>query len=239
MPYRTNTTRRRIYRAKPRPFIRKRRGRYRKPTATVPRSLKQKVFNFKRDVEQTLTLSNIAPPEGWSSVDNRIYNTLAYSLGSLGANTDFTALFRNYRLKGARVRMFFSNTMSGTEQDSQHANTQVLVRMAPNHRGQADTMNTEYWTSVQAKKYKLGLNGGKPLDIYMPLKQRNEVASSTGTTTTMISPKFISTDNTNVIHYGLNLSFERADGQDFTSGFNNNQRVKLITTLYFQCMGVE
>lgn len=238
MPYRRNY-KRRTNSTKPRPYIRKR-NRYRKrTTATVPRSLVQKTFPFKRDVEQTLTLSNTSPPEGWTSIDGRIYTTLAYSLGSLGEIGDFTNLFRQYRLKGARVRMFFSNTISGVEQDSQHANSQILVRMAPNQRGQADVQDDAYWQSIQAKKYKLALNGGKPLDIYMPLVQRNELTSSTGTTTSTMKPKYISTQTQNVVHYGLNLSMERADGQEFTSGFSNNQVCKLITTLYFQCKGVE
>lgn len=219
------------------PFRRGMRRRFRKPR--VPRSLQQRTIQFKRDHEQTLTLSNTAPPEGWSNTGNRIYNTLAYSLGALGESTDFVNLFRQYRLKGARVRMYFSNTQSTVEQDSQYSNSQILVRMAPNPRGESDTLDDAYWQSINAKKYRLALNGGKPLDIYMPLVQRNEVTSSSGTVTTTMKPKFISTSNTNVIHYGLNIGMERADGQDFTSGFNNNQHCKLITTLYFECRGIE
>lgn len=210
-----------------------------KRKSKVPRSLKPRVIRFKRDIEQNLTLSNSAPPEGWSTTGNRIYKTLGWALSSMGDSTDFVNLFRNYRLKGARVRMFFSNTASTVEQDSQYSNSQILVRMAPNARGEADTQDANYWQSINAKKYKIALNGGKPLDVYMPLKQRNEVKSSTGTVTTMAQPQFISTGNTNVVHYGLNLSMERVDGQNFTSGFNNNQHCKLITTLYFECQGIE
>lgn len=213
--------------------------RTRRPKPKVPRSLKPRVINFKRDIEQNLVLSNSSPPEGWASTGNRIYNTLGWALSSLGDNTDFINLFRNYRLKGARVRMYFSNTASTVEQDSQYSNSQILVRMAPNPRGEADTMNDSYWQSINAKKYKTALNGGKPLDVYMPLKQRNEVKSSTGTVTTMVRPEFISTGNANVVHYGLNMSLERVDGAQFTSGFNNNQHCKMITTLYFQCQGIE
>lgn len=205
----------------------------------MPRSLVQKVIPFKRDLEATLNLTGSGPPEGWSVSGNRIYKALGWSLSSLGNYTDFTNLFRNYRIKAARVRLYFSNTMSGVEDSNSHANSQILVRMAPNHRGQSDALDDAYWATIQAKKYKLGLNGGKPLDIYMPLVQRNELTSSTGTGTSTMSPKFISTDTSNVVHWGLNMSFERADGQAFSSGFANTQRVRMITTLYFQMKGVE
>lgn len=134
--------------------------------------------------------------------------------------------------------MYFSNTISGTEDSSLHANSQLLVRMAPNQRGSNDLLGNSYWQQIQAKKYKLAINGGRPLDVYMPLKQPNTLQSSTGTAPALISPKFIASNIGNVVHYGLNLSIERVDGQGFTSGFGNTQKVKLITTIYLQTRGV-
>lgn len=205
----------------------------------VPRSLTPKTFQFKRDIEQTLSLSGSAAPEGWSlDGTNRVYTTLGWSLSSIPENVDFVSLFRQYRLKGARVRMYFSNTMSGTEDSSLHANSQLLVRMAPNQRGSSDLLGNSYWQQIQAKKYRLAINGGKPLDIYMPLKQPNTLQSSTGTAPALVSPKFISSQIGNIVHYGLNLSIERVDGAGFTNGFGNTQKVKLITTIYLQTRGV-
>lgn len=232
MPYKKRTYKRKAYNKK-KAFRGKR-------TGMLPRQLQPKIFRFKRDIEQTLTLSGSTAPEGWAmDGNNRTYTNLAWALGSLGENTDFTSLFRQYRLKGARVKLFFSNTISGTEQDSSHSNSQLLVRMSKNNRGSLEVLDDAYWSSVQAKKYKLAINGGRPLDIYMPLTQLNETASSTGTAYTMAKPKFVSTQTTNVPHHGLNLSIERVDGQGFTSGFTNNQYVKMITTIYFQTRGVE
>ena len=208
---------------------------------SMPRVLRQKVHSFKRDLEETLILSNTVPPEGWTLDGNfRVYRNLAWALGSVGDNTDFSNLFRQYRVKGARMRFFFSNTEATSGPSQISSNSQLMVRMAPNMRGEQETLDNQYWFSIQAKKYKLGLNGGKPIDIYMPLKQRNEVAGSSGTTQySMVRPKYVSTSAANVPHYGMNIAIERVDGQAFTSGITNNQYVKVITTLYFEMRGVE
>ena len=205
--------------------------------------MRPKVHRFKRDIEETLILSATTAPEGWSMDGNfRVYKNLAWALASVGESTDFQNLFRQYRIKGARMRFYFSNTgsttMGGT---AQMANSQIMVRMAPNQRGDGEVLDNAYWQSIQAKKYKLGINGGKPLDIYMPLKQKNEVFGSASVPTqyTMMRPKYISTVASNVSHYGLNIALERVDGQGFTAGMVNNQSVKVITTLYFEMRGVE
>lgn len=226
--------RRRTFRRRPRQV--------RKRYSKVPRILKPKVMRFKRDLEETLLLSNTTPPEGWSLDGNfRVWRSLAWSLGSVGESTDFTNLFRQYRIKGARVRFYFSNSASTTTGGAQNlANSQLLVRMAPNQRGDVETLNNAYWQQVQAKKYKLALNGGRPLDIYMPCKQRNELyASTVGTDYSMQRPKFVSTGSPTVVHYGLNISIERVDGQAFTTGITNSQYCKTITTLYFEMRGVQ
>lgn len=209
-----------------------------KPRATVPRSLQPKVFKFKRDLEETLLLSGSVAPEGWTfDGSSRVYKNVAWALSSVGDSTDFTNLFKQYKLCAARMKMYFSQTAS-TDHNNGFSNSQLMVRMAPNERGMSETLNTQYWSSIQAKKYRLGLNGGRPVDIYMPLKIRNEVESSTGTAKTMMAPKWIPNTNTNVIHHGINMAIERVDGQQFSTGNTNNQYVKIITTLYFMTRAV-
>jgi len=231
-------------------FKRKRTFRRRRPVrrrsriirkASMPRIMRPKVHRFKRDLEETLILSNTSAPDGWDLDGNfRIYRNLAWALGSVGDNTDFSNLFRQYRVKGARMRFYFSNTDATVGPSQIASNSQLMIRMAPNQRGEVETLNNAYWQSIQAKKYKLGINGGKPIDIYMPLRQRNEVAGSSGSTQfSMVKPRYISTSAANVPHYGLNIAIERVDGQAFTSGITNNQYVKVITTLYFEMRGVE
>lgn len=210
-----------------------------KPAAKVPRSMVPKTFKFKRDLEETLQLNPAAAPEGWNLDGNfRIYRNLAWALSSVGDSTDFTNLFRQYRIKGARVRLYFSQTASASD-DAHFDNAQLLVRMAPNQRGEDQVLNNAYWQQINAKKYRTAINGGKPLDIYMPLYVRNEIESSTGTAYSIKKPRFISTTLPNVAHHGLNMSIERVDGQQFTQGSTNYQYAKVITTLYFETRGVE
>lgn len=216
-----------------------RRRRGTRTQSRVPRGLTPGVYRFKRDIEETLAISAGPAPEGWSADGtSRIYRQLGWSIGALGDHSDFTNLFAQYRLKGARMKMYFSNTAS-SQHNIQFSNSQLMVRMAPNQSGQVDTLNTAYWASAQAKKYRLASNGGRPLDIYMPLKQANEITSSTGTANTMTAPKFVNTDVTNVQHYGINMAIERVDGQGFSAGSTNYQYVKIITTIYLECRRVE
>jgi hypothetical protein len=135
--------------------------------------------------------------------------------------------------------MFFSQTGSSGDTESNNlSNSQLLVRMAPNQSGIPEVLDNTYWQQTQAKKYKTALNGGRPIDIYMPLKQANLITSSTGSANTMTAPKFIPCTTTNVVHYGINMSIERVDGQTFTQGVANYQYCKIITTLYFQTRSV-
>lgn len=206
--------------------------------SSVPRGLTPAVHKFKRDIEEVLSLSGDVAPEGWTlDGTSRLYRQLGWSLGSLPNNGDFTDLFAQYRLKGARMRLYFSQDSTGVNQG--YSNSQLMVRMAPNNSGQVSTLNQAFWQQAQAKEYKLAYNGGEPLDFYMPLKIANEVTSSTGTANSMMSPNWINVVASNVQHYGMNLSIERVDGQAFTTGVNNYQRVRVITTLYLETRRVQ
>ena len=127
-----------------------------KTNMSIPRPL---IFKFKRDIEQTLQLNAVSPPEGWTGIGNyRIYNQLGWSLGSLPEISDFQNLFKQYRLKGARMKMFFSQTGSSGDTESNNlSNSQVLVRMAPNQSGMPEVLDNTYWQQTQAKKYKTAL----------------------------------------------------------------------------------
>lgn len=182
-------------------------------------------------------------PEGWSTPvgENSIYRQFGWSLASLGAHDEYTNLFKQYRLKGARVRMYFSMTgataMGSTDK---LVNNQVLCRMSTNQSGNVDVLDRSYWMQCAAKKYRTCLVGsGRPLDIYMPLKQENMITSSTGNAPTMKPPGWIPTSTANIVHYGINIALERIDGQAF---FHNNSSdtpitCKFITTLYLETRG--
>ena len=159
-----------VRKRRPRRNFRKKRGN----KAIMPMTLRPKTYRFKRDIEETLLLSASTPPEGWAADGNaRLYRNMGFALSTIGDVTDFTSLFRQYRILGARVKFYFSNTQSGLTgpaTGATYSNSQLLVRMAPNQKGEIQLLDNKYWQSIQAKKYKLAVNGGKPIDIYMPLR---------------------------------------------------------------------
>ena len=222
--------------------IRRRKRIVRKRKAAIPRMLRPKIMSFKRDIEETLLLSNSTPPDGWSVSGTRLYRNLQWSFSNLGDSTDFSNLFKQYKINGARMKMYFSNTDSNQMGSSnQFSNSQILVRMTGNQIGAADTLDNAFWQSTMAKKYKNALNGGKPISVYMPLKIASLLNQSTGTGTALTKPKWIDSQPINqaVPHNGISMSFERVDGQNFSTGGSNHQYVKIITTLYFSMRKVE
>lgn len=215
----------------------------RRGVASVPRALQPRSFRFKRDLEETIQIRNdVHMPEGWSTPlgENSIYRQFGWSLASLGAHDEYTNLFKQYRLKGARVRMFFSmSDASAMGSTNKLVNNQILCRMATNQSGVTDVLDRAFWMQCAAKKYKTCLTGGRPLDIYMPLKQENMITSSTGNAPTMKTPGWVPTASSNIVHYGINLSLERVDGQPFVHNNSSDTYIycKFITTLYLECRG--
>lgn len=227
------------YRKKKRTYKRKiaKIGRPPKKPLSAPRP-----YYFKRMLSQTATLSS--SDSFWVAQGSNLGKAFAFSLSGLQGDTDFTNLFKYYRLKGARVRMYFSNTgsvpvVSGT---TKYPNSQILVTIDRNLNGEtADVANESHYLQSQTAKRRIALGGDrKPIDIYMPLKQGNLVyQTNTQTNNTMISPKWLSTDNPDTPHWGYNVMLQRVDGEAFTEGTSNRQSVKILTTLYFQCKKVE
>lgn len=215
------------------------RHRKKKGVDLMAKVLRPKIYNFKRDYEQVLNLSNTSPPEGWTSesTTNMLYKNLGFSLGSLGNSSEFQALFKQYRIIGARLR-FYASTTTSEKNGAAFNNSQVIMRVAPNFSGVDTVLDQAFWAQAQAKKYYTLINGGKPLDLYMPLYQENEIASSTGSANVFTKPKFIPTATSNVVHYGQSLALQRADGQQFASGSSNNQYVRMVVTVYLQCRAV-
>jgi len=199
-------------------------------------------YFFKRMLTHTATLSS--EDTFWQSQGSNLGRAFAFSLSELQGDTDFSNLFKYYRLKGARVRMYFSNTgsvpvVSGTVK---YPNCQILVTIDRNMNGEtSDVANESHYLQSQTAKRIIALGGDrKPIDIYMPLKQGNLVyQTSSLTNNTLTNPKWLSTQNADTPHWGYNVMVQRVDGEDFTSGLSNRQSVKILTTLYFQCKKVE
>ena len=190
-------------------------------------------YLFKRTISEVETLS----PSNtyWQSSGNNIGKAFAFSLASMAQETDFQNLFKYYRLKGARVRMYFSNTGSNATSEagsSTFPNSQIMVTIDRNMNGETGGVADENnYLQSQTAKRRIALGGDRrPIDIYMPLKQANEIYESTVTIggvptsisrNTLKSPSWIATENDAVPHFGFNLMFQRVDGTGFSSGFTN------------------
>ncbi len=201
-------------------------------------------YFFKRMLTHTATLT--ASDDFWVSQGANLGRAFAFSLSELQGDTDFSNLFKYYRLKGARVRIYFSNTGSMPVALSTGVvstpNTQILVTIDRNMNGEtSDVANEAHYLQSQTAKRIIALGGDrKPVDIYMPLKQGNLVyQTSSLTNNTLQNPKWLSTSNPDTPHWGYNVMLQRIDGENFTAGINNEQSVKILTTLYFQCKKVE
>lgn len=203
------------------------------------KGLKQSVYLFKRRHTQIIELNTQTPPTGWDVQGNMLGRSMEYHLSDLWHNVDFTQLFGQYKITGVKTTFMFANTgspMVAKSSSTPHLyspNCQIIVWMNNHPQGQVPTLDREYFETQQSAKKRLGLNGGKPISCYTPLRQSNMVyRSPTDTDYTLMKPKWISTLEPETPHYGLNIAFERADGQLFANASANYQSVRIETTYY-------
>lgn len=203
------------------------------------------VYRFKREIDELVALAGT--PDSWTlNSDNSLSKVFAYALNSLGDYSDFQNLFKFYRIKGARVRMYFSNNVSRGDQGpspGEASNKQIMIQVDRNMDGTGVPSINTLLTS-QTKKRFIALQGTrKPsVDIYMPLKQSTDVYATAGAPTALIHPKWLNTSDSEaagVPHYGIAINMGRIDKAAFTTGIANNQYVRVITTLYIECKKVQ
>lgn len=221
----------------------RRRRQFRKRRSKIMRPMRMQIYKFKRTFEEFATIS--AAETSWVSNDNGLYKQFVYQLTDVPGYTDFTNLFHMYKLTGASVKMYFSNTGSEITQDQQFSNSQLLMRIAPNNSGAAANpvtrpLNQQWFNETQSTKKRLCLNSmGKPLVTYTKLKQLSEVYhSAIDNDYTIKVPTWISTTEVSTPHYGLNCRLDRVDGEALTTGFTNAQKIRIMTTLYISCKQV-
>lgn len=203
------------------------------------------IYQFKREIDELVPL--VGTPDGWTSgSENALGKTFVYALNQIGDYSDFQNLFKYYRIKGARVRMYFSNNVSRADQGANNlaSNKQIMVMLDRNVDGVGTPAEvTSYLTSQTKKRFIALQTSRKPsVDIYMPLKQASDLFASSGAPTALVSPKFVNTSDqeaSQVPHYGVNINLQRLDKQAFTSGIANNQYARIITTLYMECKKVQ
>lgn len=199
-------------------------------------------YAFKRTISQVLKLDPTST--FWQTDGNNIGKVFKFTLSDLAQQGDFTNLFKYYRIKGARCRMYFSNTQSGASGDPSpsNQNQQMLITIDRNLDGDlTNPAQEENYLQSQTCKRRMALGGDRrPIDLYMPLKQlNNTIASSIATVGSLQSPKWLPTDSPDVEHFGYNVMCQRVDGAGFSNGSANYQVMRMITTLYFECKKVE
>lgn len=206
------------------------------------------IYRFKREIDELVALSGT--PDTWTlesgGAGTALGKTFAYALNSVGDYSDFQNLFKYYRIKGARVRMYFSNNVSRADQGTpnESSNKQIMIMLDRNVDGVGSPAETTAYLTSQTKKRFIALQGTrKPsVDVYMPLKQSTDIFGTAGAPTALVTPKWLNTaDNeaAGVPHYGFNINMQRIDKGTFTSGISNNQYVRIITTLYIECKKVQ
>lgn len=228
------------------------RRRRNKPKLGRPsRGLKQSLYFFKRKTTEVVTLIDDALTNGWLvSSDNGIYKSWTFNLDQLNSKTDFTNLFKMYKICAVKLELCFNNTGSVISanniagQNSVQPGCQLQVFTIPNRIGKARSvlapLTEQIVLDTQSHKKRLALNGGRPLKFYFKLNQLGMVFhNSTNTDYTLSKAKFISTQETGTEHYGLEMYINRVDGNALSTGMANTQSVRINTTYYLACKGVE
>jgi len=212
------------------------------------RGLRQSTYLFKRRLTTVVELSN-ADSGGWiSAPDNKsMYKQWNFKLSDLAGvdNTDFTNLFRRYRINAAKVEMSFSNTGSVPAPGGSGGNFQMQLYTRANRSGRSEEIITEQsMLNTQASKKRLCLNNGRPIKYYMKLNQLSETFANVGglpnTDYTVQKPRYVSTGETGCEHYGLDMFINRVDNETLGSNLASAPQVMRCTiTYYMSFKGVE
>lgn len=236
--------RRKNYRPRrPRRFRRRFRRRLR-----IHRPLRPSTYNFTRSFVENISLNNTSPPTGWSDVENGLCRSQPFTLSNLVNFAEFQNLFSQYRLLAVRQELYFVDTGSVNIQSGIYNNTgskQILMYINPNSVGRdnASLLTENFFLQSQVCKKRVCLHGsGRPVKLYTKLRQLSQVyanePSSVYTDYAKIKPKFISTQEANTEHYGLDVRLQRVDGSVFSDAGSIYPDCKIVTKVYLQCRQV-
>jgi len=199
-----------------------------RPTANKP-----SVHLFKRTMTETLALSNVVAPVGWTAEGNAIYRNFEFKLNDLHDATDFTALFAQYKLCGVRQELIFSNNT--TDDD----NSQMLIYWDTNRSGQNETGTESRFLDSQTSKHRVLKPPGGQVKLYTKLSQLSNTFKLTDDDYAVVKPRYISTAEPNTPHYGNSMRIQRVDDLPFGSNLDRFQTLKILTTVYIACKKVQ
>lgn len=240
------------------------RSRYPAQKFRFSKGLSRSIVPFTRERETYFRLEDLTGT-GTSPFGNFVHTTdggvvgqIAIKLTDYPSSSDFTNLFRQYKLNYMKIILVPSATQTQTGNATGTGvydyNKQVMVRTKLNRTGIAiGAGNTiSEWSQVQAKKQWV-LAREKATIITCRLSQLG-VAQSGGlpvesataqTEWTVMKPKYISTNNPQVTHFGLDIRFDSVDGTSLNQGLDSEGKqirifpdFRIISKVYFTCKGV-
>ena len=117
-----------------------------------------------------------------------------------------------------------------------HSNNQVLIRTMLNRTGIAvGAGNTiAEWSQIQAKKQWV-LARDKPTVITCKLSQLVPTANAAddNLVDSVVKPRYISTNFTSAVHYGLNIRFDSLNGNPLSQTDHIWPQFRIIAKCYF------
>lgn len=158
-----------------------------------------------------------------------------FKLTDLPNNFQYVTLFDAYRINAVKVEFITNANVATTA-----LNDQMMVYNFTDFEGQIQggaAMPTEAQLLTRQRVRRRQMISNKPLVVYSKLSQLNEISTDATLGTTVHSrmrPKWISTANPTVNHFGLITAFTNQ-----ASGVLPTVPLRATYTYYFECRGVK
>lgn len=196
-------------------YNRKRKTYPKKTTAFSMRVPKPRAFPFQRSQEHLLELET--PSNGWiQTFDNSLVKTFNFTLAALPNYSEFQNLFSQYKLNMAILKIFPSASQVIVSTGAA-ATQNMIITVWQNSHGiplNATFTNSALLEITKKKQWMFPLN--RPTSIKMYLKQlSNMYAGTVNTDYATVKPRYISTTEATIPHYGMNVHIRKMDGTAF------------------------
>lgn len=220
-----------------------------------PLGMRQAVYRFKRSLVYDVDLkSNYGLPGSILCSDGKgIVWNFSIALSNLPNFSEFTSLFQQYKLTGASFKIYpvWSNTATtgNTQTDPTSGSvthypgaSNFLMRTKFDRAGRALTAASteESWLEMQATKTStLPSSSHRPLKRYMRLNQLAQLYSGGITDDYSVTyPRFVSVDEPDTPHYGLQFRFDTCGGTIASQPINSG-KFKMEICVYLTCKAVK
>lgn len=227
-----------------------RRGKYPMQKFKFSKGLSRSVIPFTRERETYFKLNDLTgtttPPfdEIVHTTDGGAVGQIRISLDQFPNEGDFTNLFRQYKLNYLKLIFYPSaNVIPGgatRDEGGSYSNNQILIRTKLNRTGLAIGAGNTIadWSQIQAKKQWM-LATDKPTTITCRLSQLSKAVDSVGgSENIVIKPKYVSTDNPDVVHQGLDIRFDSLNGTPISQTDQIWPSFRIVAKVYMTMKGV-